>query len=136
MEVDERPAQILALDGRLREARCNSVSDIADFIFTVGGTWMELGSLGDPRSHHVKRAASIIGIRDALPHHFTQLTLRLGIDYIELKRCLTFSNAYSEGGAGSSEESMIPQTQARESARAGAKLGAEQCAYYLKKNHH
>ena len=31
-EIDERPAQILALDGKLREARCSSVSDIPDFI--------------------------------------------------------------------------------------------------------
>ena len=66
-EIDERPSQILALDGKLREARCSSVSDTPDFIVRLDRMWVEFESLGDPRSDYVKRAAILFVIRDALP---------------------------------------------------------------------
>ena len=125
----------MALDGKLREARCLSISHIPDFIVKLDGMWVEFESLGDPRSDYVQKAAILFGIRDALPNLFDQLASRRGIDYNEIKRSLIPSNAYSEAGAGRSEESNILQSRAGESVRRCSKAWADQCVYRLKKNH-
>lgn len=52
-EIIERPAQILALDGRVGEARCSGASHTPDFIVKLDGMWMEFEALGDPRSDYV-----------------------------------------------------------------------------------
>lgn len=69
-EINERPAQILALDGKLRETRCSGVSHTSDFLVRLESMQVELQLLGHSRSDEVEKAASHFGNRDALPHLF------------------------------------------------------------------
>lgn len=66
--IDERPAQILAHDGKIRAARRSSLPDIPDFIARLNRMWLGFEPLGDPRSACEERAALRFRSRDTLRH--------------------------------------------------------------------
>lgn len=84
-EMDKRPIQILALDGKIRETRCSGISDIPDFLVRLDWMWAEFESLGDPRSDYLRRAPLLSNIGDASPNLLDQLTSRPASDYNDIR---------------------------------------------------
>ena len=91
---DERPVQLLALERRLRDLQCNSAEESADFMVKLDTVWGEFGALGNAKTEETKGAALLLGIKEALPQVFIQLTTQPGMTYDELKRAVVASSAY------------------------------------------
>lgn len=134
-QMDERRAQLLALEGRLRDIRYDNVILIRDFLVRLDTIRAEFYPLGMPRTDETKRAAFFFGIKDTLPHIFVQLSTRPGTDHDEVKWSIIASSTYLGTDTEGNEYSIILQSQARGNARRKTKLGTDQCAYRLKRNH-
>ena len=91
---DERPMQLLALERRLQELQCYSAEEAADFMVKLDTIWGEFEALGNAKAEETKRAALIIGIKEALPQVFIQLTTQPSMTYDELKRAVIASSTY------------------------------------------
>ena len=75
---DEWPVRLLALERRLRDLQYNSAEESADFmkLDTISG---EFEALGNAKAEETKRAALLLGIKEALPQVFIQLITQPGM---------------------------------------------------------
>ena len=131
---DERPVQLLTLERRLRDLQCNSAEESGDFIVKLDTIWGEFEALGNAKADETKRAALLLGIKEALPQVFIQLTTQPGMTYDELKRAVVASSTYLTSDFERRDEAVAFQSRT-DGNKAGMGLDRNQCAYCLKRNH-
>ena len=73
-EADERPVQLMTLEGKLRDMRCNSPEESSEFIVKLDKIWEEVEELGNAKAKSTRRASLLLGIKESLPQVFVQLT--------------------------------------------------------------
>ena len=62
-EADERPVQLMTLEGKLRDMRCNSPKESSEFIVKLDRIWAEFEELGDAKAEATRRASLLLGIK-------------------------------------------------------------------------
>ena len=130
---DERPVQQRALGRRLRDLQCNSAEESEDFMVKLDTIWGAFEAFGNAKAEEAKRVALPLGIKEALPQVFIQLTTQPGITYDELKRAVVAST-YLTSDMDRRDEAVAFQSRT-DCTKAGTGLDSNQFAYCLKRNH-
>ena len=95
--------------------------------------WGAFEAFGNAKAEEAKRVALPLGIKEALPQVFIQLTTQPGITYDELKRAVVAST-YLTSDMERRDEAVAFQSRT-DGTKAGTGLDSNQCAYCLKRNH-
>ena len=59
--------QLLAFEQRIRDLQCNSAEESADFMVRLNIIWGEFEAPRNANAEETKRAALLLGIKEALP---------------------------------------------------------------------
>lgn len=112
--LDKRPAQLLALEEKSRDIRCQGVSDISDFLVMLDDIWTGFGSLGNPKMNEANKATLHTSIKDLQPHILVRRSTRPGMVYDELKRLIITPRTYLAYDREQREDSIMLKLQERE----------------------
>ena len=83
---------VLALERRRQDLQCISAEGSAEFMVKLDTIHAgEYEALGNAKAEEIKRAALLLGTKEALPQVFIQLKTQPGMTYDELKRAIVAS---------------------------------------------
>lgn len=89
---DKRPVQLLASERRLWDLQCNFEEGSTNFVAKLDTSWGEFEVVPNVKAEETKRAALLLGNKEAIPQVFIQLTTQPGMMCEELKRAAAASS--------------------------------------------
>ena len=130
---DERSVQQLALERRLRDVRCNSAEESADFMVTLNTILGEFEGLGNTKADETMRASFSTRDQGGAPTSIRTASNPARYDERRVKTGVVASPTYLTSDMERRDEAVSSQSRT-EGTKPGTGLDINQCAHYLKRN--